>query len=116
MLAVFLLAFVALAVMAATRLAAVDALRTRDAVADAQCRQLLLAGLDRLGDRLAADDPSLDLGAPAGLRLEAEPGPLPGALVLTASTGRRTWLADAAWERDASGAWRLTSTTLRLRP
>ena len=113
-LAVFVLAFVALACVSVTRLAAADARRTRDAAADAQCRHLLLAGLDRVGESLLAGGEP-DLAAPAGLLLSAEPAGGPGAFVLTASTGRRAWLAEAAWEPDHAGGWRLASTSIRPR-
>ena len=56
-----------------------------------------------------------DLAAPAGLELTAEPAGQPGAFLLTASTGRRGWVAEAAWEEDAAGGWRLAATSIRLR-
>ena len=105
LLAILMLAFVALALAAITRLAVADATRTRDAAADAQLRQLLLAGLDQL----AADEP---IGAPAGLTLVAEPAGK-NAFTLTASTGRRTAVADTAWAPRPNGTRRLTRTHLR---
>ena len=114
LLALFLMASVALACVAVTRTAAADARRTRDAAADAQCRQLLLAGLDRVGAALdRGGEP--DLATPAGLSLIAEPAGGRGAFLLTASTGRRAWVAEAAWEPDAAGRWRLASTSIRPR-
>ena len=102
LLAILMLTFVALALAAITRLAAADLARTRDAAADAQLRQLLLAGLDQL----AADAP---VEAPAGLRLTAEPAG-DNAFTLTASTGRRTAVVASEWDALANGTRRLTRT------
>ena len=105
LLAIVMLTFVALALAAITRLAAADHARTRDAAADAQLRQLLLAGLDQL----AADAP---VAAPAGLTLTAEPAG-DNAFTLTASTGRRTAIVASVWDVRADGTRRLTRTHLR---
>lgn len=118
--AIALLAFTGVALVAVARLVRDDARRTLDERTDAQLRSLLLAGMTDAQSRLQAEgalakQATLALPAEladAALRSEASEEHGEWRVAITASRELRELRTECVLRRDASGEWRVRETML----